>query len=143
MLASDASLHALLFTWGEHQRAMLRLTGWHRRVSLTKIMQGEPRSGGFHHQVPRGVEFGRREDLEAIARVQDAMDTLRHRDERAWLATALFAALPAPHMTDLDRARIAQVDLATYRALVQAGMRVLRGRLVPAESREKRAPQAA
>ena len=143
MPASDASLHALLFTWGEHQRAMLRLTGWHRRVPLTKIMQGEPRSGGFHHQVPRGVEFGRLEDLEAIAMVQDAMDSLHHQDERAWLATALFAALPAPHLTDLDRARIAQVDLATYRALVKAGMRVLRDRLVPAESREKRAREAA
>ena len=109
-------------------------------------MQGEPRSGGFHHQVPRGVEFGRREDLEAIARVQDAMDSLRHRDERAWLATALFAALPAPHMTDLDRARIAQADLASYRVLVKAGMRVLRGRLAPeneAPCRRKRAREAA
>lgn len=133
MPAVNNRIHDLLFTWGEHQRATLKLTGWQRRVPLTKILQGEPRSGGFHAQLPRGVEFSRPEDLGIIARVQDAMDQLRHQDERGWLALALYAVLPAPYLSDLDRARIAQVELSTYRGLVKTGLGAIRARLFPAE----------
>lgn len=128
-LMTPDPLHSLLFAWGERQRAALRLTGWHRRVPLTKLIRGEPPAGGFHSQLPRGVEFSRPEDLDAVARVQEAMDTLRGQNEPAWLAVALFAVLPAPYLSDSDRARIARVDLAAYRGLLGAGLAALRGRL--------------